>query len=116
MVTVWFAVKVAAGVSSGVAHYGGSRDPEMRGSLRRTFGLLEPTHQLVVRLHLEEALPFEEVAIMMDRSVEAVKKLWCRALRHWSKEAEDLQRQELAQARRGPLRIPPLDEAAYFGT
>jgi RNA polymerase sigma-70 factor, ECF subfamily len=59
--------------------------------MRRTFHLLPPDYQEIVRLHYQEGMTFLEAAEEMNRSVEAVKKLWVRALRYWRKEMERLQ-------------------------
>jgi len=57
---------------------------EKRAALmRRTLRKLPGDYQLVVKLYYREKKSFEEVAVCMDRSVDAVRKLWGRALRCW---------------------------------
>jgi RNA polymerase sigma-70 factor (subfamily 1) len=57
----------------------------------RAFYLLSPDYQSIVRLHQQEKRSFVEIAGLMDRSPEAVRKLWTRALRCWAKEAKRLE-------------------------
>lgn len=61
--------------------------PSMRAARRERESLLadclaqmKPAHREVIILHSLEDLSFEEVGARMDRSTDAVKKLWVRAL------------------------------------
>lgn len=50
---------------------------------------LTPDHQQVLQLRTFEDLPLGEVAVRMNRSVEAVRKLWTRAVRSLREELGD---------------------------
>jgi RNA polymerase sigma-70 factor (ECF subfamily) len=53
---------------------------EQAALLAEALGRLSPDHREVIILRNLQALPFAEVAVRMGRSVDAVEKLWARAL------------------------------------
>lgn len=54
--------------------------------LRRALTALPDDYQQVIRLRYQEELPFEEIARLMQRSENAVQKLWLRAVERLEKE------------------------------
>jgi len=68
--------------------------------LTPAFHLLSPDYQTVVRLHYREQKTFVETAELMDRSVDAVKKLWSRALRSWTKQVKRMEQENCRLAGR----------------
>jgi len=83
---------VAAGAGRGssvISQSSGSKDPEQEAVLADSVGLallvvldrLEPAERLAFVLHDMFAVPFEEIAPMVDRSVDATRQLASRARR-----------------------------------
>jgi RNA polymerase sigma-70 factor, ECF subfamily len=80
-------------------------------AMRRSFAELPTDYQQVIRLHYREKMPFKEVGVVLQRSEEAVKKLWTRALRRWGEEAEYWQKRRASNGTRGaPNGNRPRDE------
>jgi RNA polymerase sigma-70 factor, ECF subfamily len=71
-----FSVPLARGESPSRAAMAG----EDRRRIRAAVDLLSPDHRTVVRLLHEKALSMDEVATAMERTPEAVRKLYARAL------------------------------------
>ena len=65
---------------------------ELRGTVLRVLGTLTPSDQEVLRLARLEGRPIREVAEHMGRSLEAVKKLYARALARFAKAFADAER------------------------
>jgi RNA polymerase sigma-70 factor (ECF subfamily) len=56
-------------------------EEERAQSLRRALERLPGDYRQVILLHYQEQRPFEEIALLMQRSYEAVRSLWARAIR-----------------------------------
>jgi RNA polymerase sigma-70 factor (ECF subfamily) len=61
---------------------------EERDALERALQRLPADYQRVIRLRYEEEKPFAEIADIMQRSPNAVRKLWARAIELLQKEME----------------------------
>ena len=62
---------------------------EFSEKMHQTFLRLKPEHQDVVTLHYWADNSFAEIAVLWDKSPEAVAKIWQRALKAWRREMED---------------------------
>jgi RNA polymerase sigma-70 factor (ECF subfamily) len=83
------------------------KNQEQAELMSQAFWALPMDYQEVIRLRHREKMPFAEVAAVMQRSVGAVKKLWTRALRLWSKKAEFLKKNQNLEEDRGRPRYFP---------
>ena len=57
-----------------------ARHGEEQLAVEQALSRLPEAHRQVIVLRHREALPFSEIAVRMDRSVNAVQKLWTRAI------------------------------------
>lgn len=57
-------------------------------ALEQALGRLPPDYRQVVEWRYRDELPFEEIAQRMNRSCEAVRQLWCRAIERLQRELE----------------------------
>jgi RNA polymerase sigma-70 factor (subfamily 1) len=62
---------------------------EFAEKMHQAFLRLKPEHQDVVTLHYWADNTFAEIAVLWDKSPEAVAKIWQRALKAWRQEMED---------------------------
>jgi RNA polymerase sigma-70 factor (ECF subfamily) len=53
---------------------------EQADELRRLMDRLPEDHRRILTLRYQEGLPFEEIALLMDRTPNAARKLWARAI------------------------------------
>jgi RNA polymerase sigma-70 factor (ECF subfamily) len=53
---------------------------ELMASLQTARSALPPQYQEIIELRSVQQLSFEEIAFRLDRSVDASRKLWCRAI------------------------------------
>jgi RNA polymerase sigma-70 factor (ECF subfamily) len=60
--------------------------PEQAEAVERALARLPDDYRAVLQLRYREELPFEEVAQRLGRSVNAVRKLWARALERFQQE------------------------------
>jgi RNA polymerase sigma-70 factor (ECF subfamily) len=67
---------------------GMAMEEEQARALRRALERLGDDHRQVILLHYQEQRPFEEIAPLMNRSYEAVRSLWARAIRRLRQEME----------------------------
>jgi RNA polymerase sigma factor (sigma-70 family) len=56
-------------------------------AMKQAIARLSPVYQLIIHLHAEKEMPFEQIARVMKRTEAAVRKLWLRAFNRWSREA-----------------------------
>jgi RNA polymerase sigma-70 factor (ECF subfamily) len=59
---------------------------EQAAAVERALARLPDEYRTVLQLRYAEGLPFEEVAQRLGRSVNAVRKLWARALERFQEE------------------------------
>jgi RNA polymerase sigma-70 factor (ECF subfamily) len=62
---------------------------EARDALAEAMARLPEDYQLVLRMRYQEGRPFEEIALAMDRSANAVRKVWARAVERLQQELEE---------------------------
>ena len=63
-------------------------EEEQAQALRRALERLPDDYRQVILLHYQEQRPFEDIAPLMNRSYEAVRSLWARAIRRLRHEME----------------------------
>jgi RNA polymerase sigma-70 factor (ECF subfamily) len=61
---------------------------EQDSALQSALGRLSDDHRQVLLLRYRERLPFEDIALLMQRSPNAMRKLWSRALERLQEEME----------------------------
>ena len=61
---------------------------EQAEAVERAIARLPEDHRLVIVLRNQEDRPFDEIARLMDRSENAVRKLWFRAIEQLQQELE----------------------------
>lgn len=66
-------------------------EQERVAELQRALAQLSDDHRQVIRLRYEEQQSFEEIGQQMNRSPEAVRKLWARAMQSLRQEWEGVQ-------------------------
>lgn len=76
----------------------GLRREESAVELQQGISRLSEEHQAVIRLRNFDRLPFEEIGKRLNRTPEASRKLWCRAIDRLSEELESDQ----AESTRSP--------------
>lgn len=65
-------------IANGTSPSGALRSQEERERFQQAIGSLPDDHREVIRLHVEQGLPFEEVGLKMNRSPAAVQRLFVR--------------------------------------
>jgi RNA polymerase sigma-70 factor (ECF subfamily) len=68
---------------------GAAMAAEEQETLRRALDKLPEDYRRVIRLRNEEGRSFAEVAVLMERSENAVRKLWFRAVEHLQHQLEE---------------------------
>jgi RNA polymerase sigma-70 factor (ECF subfamily) len=66
---------------------------QLRDALQR----LRPDHCTIIILRYQQGLSFEEAAVRMDRSVDAVRKLWIRGIQRLRELLEEADRSGIAR-------------------
>lgn len=66
-------------------------EQERAAQLQRALARLSDDHRRVIKLRYEEQRSFEEISQQMNRSPDAVRKLWARAMQNLRQEWEDSQ-------------------------
>ena len=67
---------------------GQAMEHEQDQALRAALGRLPEDYRRVITLRYEEQLPFEEIGRLLQRSPEAARKLWARAVERLHEELD----------------------------
>lgn len=92
---------------AGHAPDGSAMRREDAATVKRLLARLPPDYQDVIEMRYWEGLSFPEIAIRLDRSPEAVRKLWYRALQRLDAELGSLRRAGVAGDDDSPLALEP---------